>query len=162
MTLVFYLLDPASKETWTVFRRKLELPGVEAEFDVLADDLPRSESDTVLTTRNAVHHVTVETGFSRGLGCIGGSTITIYGSTRDFEAVVSEYEALLADREDWTGGAGRDPDYRSYGHKSGKAVFDIDFYVPSDFDYPPECAGYPTCYATDLLYGDPSLLHCFG
>ena len=162
-TLVFYLCAPESiKEDWTVFRRKQELPRIETQFSILADDLPRIESDTVLTTRNAAHHLTLKRGIQWGLGCITGGTITIYGSTRDFEAVASEYETLLADREDWTGGAGRDPDYRSYGHRSGKAVFYINFYAPSDFDYPPECAGYPTCYATKLLYGDPSLLDCFG
>jgi hypothetical protein len=159
MGLVFY---SDAKEAWTMFRRKQELPRVEAKFNALADDLPHSESDTVLTTLNAAHHLVLKRGIQWGLGCITGSTIIIYGSIRDFEAVVSEYETLLADREAWTGGADLDSDYRSYSHKSGKAVFDINFYVSSDFDYPPECAGYPTCYATKLLYGDPSLLYCFG
>lgn len=159
--LVIYL-DPAAKEAWTVFRRKLELPGVEAKFETLADDFPRSESDTVLTTLNADHHLTVKKGIHWGPGCITGSTITFYGSTRDFEAITSEYETLLADREDWTGITGPDSDYRKYRHNSGKAVFYIYFSAPPEFDYPPECADYPTCYATKLVYGDPSLLHCFG
>jgi hypothetical protein len=162
-SLVCYLFAPELvKEEWTLFRRKLELPGVEADFDALANDVPRSESDTILTTRNAGHHLRVAGIPQFGSGCIWGSTITIYGSTRDFEIITAEYQTLFADHEDWSGGTDRDPDYRSYGHKSGKAVFYINFYVPSDFDYSPECAGYPTCYATKLLYGDPSLRWCFG
>jgi hypothetical protein len=161
--LVFclYAPTPSLEDNWTLFRRKLKLPGVEADFDDLVDDMPHSEADTALTTLNADHDVTLKRGIQWGLGCITGSTITIYGSTRDFEAIATEYEALFANREDWTE-AVIEPDWRKYVHESEKAVFDINLLVPSGFGYPPECEGYPTCYSTELTYADPSLLWCFG
>lgn len=66
--LFFAFLQPRIHEEWTVYQRKQDLPEVEAEFNALVDDLPRSKFDTVLSIHT--HSLTI----GRESGCIWGNT----------------------------------------------------------------------------------------
>lgn len=140
------------KDEFTVLQRKQDLSGVESEFNAIFDDLPRSETDTVLAVRT-IQPLTIGRGLS--IGCIKGSRETIYGTTRDFAEVITEYKVLFEDRQSWTQSS-------EISYYTKKAWFLLYLEKPASYTYPPECAGFPVCYVADLDYADPSYDSCSG
>lgn len=140
------------KDEFTVFQRKQDLSGVESEFNAIFDDLPRSETDTVLAVRT-LQPLTI----GRGLfsGCITGNKRIVFGTTREFEEVIAEYEVLFKDHQTWRQSS-------ETGYRTKKALFKLYLEEPSSFTYPPECAGFLVCYVADLDYADPSYDSCSG
>ncbi len=152
LCLILGVFWPSIEDEFTVLQRKQDFPGVESEFNAIFDDLPRSQSDTALITR-IIQPLTIGRGLS--IGCITGGKEIIYGTTREFEDVVDEYEALVEDHQPWIQSS--DTVYRTK-----KALFMLYIEEPSSPTYPPECVGFPICYSASLIYKDPSLDRCSG
>lgn len=152
LCLILWVFGPSIYDEFIVLQRKQDLSDVEAEFNAIFDNLPRSKTDTVLAIRTT-QPLTIGRGLFRG--CITGSERIIYGTTREFSDVTDEYEVLFDDRQMWTQGS-------EISYYTKKAWFLLSLENPSSFTFPPECAGFPVCYVADLNYADPSYDSCSG
>jgi hypothetical protein len=126
LCLILWVFGPSIYDEFIVLQRKQDLSDVESEFNAIFDDLPQSESDTVLATHT--NRLTIGRGLF--IGCIKGSKEIIYGTTREFADVIDEYEVLFEDRQPWTQSS-----ETSYYTK--KAWFRLYLEEPSSFTYPP-------------------------
>jgi hypothetical protein len=153
LSSVLLFFGPEIEEEYIVFRRKQDFSSVESEFNTIFDDLPRSETDTVLAIRPILP---LSIGRGSYTGCIKGSKEVVYGTTREFENVLDEYEIMFADRPLWVRERRSD-----MGYATEKAHFGLYLAEPSSSTYPPECVDFPVCYYVHLIYADPSLDECF-
>ena len=149
---VLLVFGPYIKEEYIVFQRKQDFSSIESEFNTIFDNLPRSETDTVLAIRPILP---LSIGRGPYTGCIKGSKEVVYGTTREFEDVLDEYEILFTDRPPWVRSS-------ETGYDTKKASFRLYLADPSSSTYPPECADFPVCYYMHLIYADPSIEECFG
>jgi hypothetical protein len=152
LCLILWVFGPSIYDEFIVLQRQQDLSDVETEFNAIFDDLPRSETDTVLAVRT-IQPLTIGRGLFRG--CITGDKRIIYGTTREFKNVIDEYEVLFKDRQPWRQSS-------ETGYRTKKALFKLYLEEPSSFTYPPECAGFPVCYVADLDYADPAYDRCSG
>lgn len=153
IALLLLIFGPAIREEVTVFQRTQDFSGVESTFDATFNGLPQSASDTLITVRT-IQPLSVGRGLF--IGCIRGSRETVYGSTREFESIIDEYEVLFGSNQLWVQNNERT------GYSSKNARFWLYTFEPSDDDYPPECSGFPLCYTASLDYADPSIDSCSG